>query len=86
MFKYNNQVDSEDEHGAIRNIDSRKNEINIKQDVLDTILVHLPAKKLHPRFLDDKGNATEFKTQSFGNFCDEDFIDPRWAALKDLKK
>ena len=98
LFKYNNQVDSEDEHGAIRNIDSRKNEINIKQDVLDTILVHLPAKKLHPRFLDDKGNATEFKTQSFGNFCtefktqsfgnfcDEDFIDPRWAALKDLKK
>ena len=58
----------------------------IEQDVLDTILVHLPAKKLHPRFLDEKGNAIEFKTQSFGHFEDKELIDPRWAALKDLKK
>ena len=86
LFKYDNEIDSEDEHGAIRSIDLHKNEIDIEQDVLDTILVHLPAKKLHPRFLDEKGNAIEFKTQSFGHFEDKELIDPRWAALKDLKK
>jgi uncharacterized metal-binding protein YceD (DUF177 family) len=86
LFKYDSEVE-EDEHGAIRNIDSQRNQINIEQDVLDTILVHLPAKKLHPRFLDENGNAIEFETQSFGNSeVEEEAIDPRWAALKDLKK
>ncbi len=87
LFKYDSEVEEEDNIGAIRKIDTQRNEINIEQDVLDTILVHVPAKKLHPRFLDDQGIAKEFETQSFGKpEVDEEAIDPRWAALKDLKK
>jgi uncharacterized metal-binding protein YceD (DUF177 family) len=55
--------------------------------VLDTLLVHLPVKKLHPRFLDEDGNPKEFVAESFGEADEEeDAIDPRWEALKDLKK
>ena len=86
LFKFDNVVEDEDQFGAIRNIDIQKNEISIEQDVLDTILVHLPTKKLHPRFLDNEGNTIEFKTQFFGDFDKEDTIDPRWATLKSLKK
>ena len=86
LFKYDSEIEEEDVHGAIRNINSQRNEINIEQDVLDTILVHLPTKKLHPRFLDNEGNVKEFETQSFGKpEVEEEAIDPRWAALKDLK-
>lgn len=86
LFKFDNETDEEHEQGSIRKIDNQRNEINIEQDVLDTILVHIPAKKLHPRFLDDEGNAIEFETQSFGKpNNDENYIDPRWAALKELK-
>ena len=86
LFKFDLQTEEEHEQGSIRNIDNKKNEINIEQDVLDTILVHIPAKKLHPRFLDDEGNAIEFETQCFGEpNNDENYIDPRWTVLKKLK-
>jgi len=87
LFKYDFVDESEDELGSIRNINSQRNEINIEQDVLDTILVHLPVKKLHPRFLDSDGNPVDFIAKSYGESeKDENTIDPRWAALKDLKK
>lgn len=89
LFKEEEIEESADENGAIRNIDHVSKQINIEQDVLDTILVSLPAKKLHPRFLDENGNPKEFLNQQFGE-TDEDeegeTIDPRWEALKDLKK
>ncbi|MEQ9308846.1 MAG: DUF177 domain-containing protein [Balneolaceae bacterium] len=89
LFKEEKIEESADENGAIRNMDYGSQQINIEQDVLDTILVSLPAKKLHPRFLDDDGNPIEFLNQQFGDLDtnqDGDNIDPRWAALKDLKK
>ena len=87
LFKEEPVEESADETGAIRNIDHASKQINIEQDVLDTILVNLPAKKLHPRFLDENGNPLDFETEKFGESDDdeEDAIDPRWAALKDLK-
>jgi len=87
LFKFDLTEEAADERGSIRTINTQRNEINIEQDVLDTILLHLPAKKLHPRFLDENGNVKEFETQSFGNSdVEEETMDPRWAALKDLKK
>ncbi|MBO6792330.1 MAG: DUF177 domain-containing protein [Balneolaceae bacterium] len=87
LFKFDETEESEDNRGAIRTIDHQRNEISIEQDVLDTLLVHLPVKKLHPRFLDEDGNPKEFVAESFGETDDdeEDAIDPRWEALKDLK-
>ncbi len=89
LFKEEEIEESADENGSIRNIDFASKQIDIEQDVLDTILVSLPAKKLHPRFLDEDGNPTEFLNEKFGETDDEeegDNIDPRWEALKDLKK
>ncbi len=87
LFKFDQVEELEDENGAIRTIDHQRNELSIKQDVLDTLLVHLPVKKLHPRFLDEDGNPKEFVAESYGEAEDEDedTIDPRWEALKDLK-
>jgi len=50
-------------------------------------MVQLTRNKLDPRFWGEDGDAIEFETQSFGNSeVEEEAIDPRWAALKDLKK
>lgn len=89
LFKKDIVEESADENGSIRKINWAKNEIDIEQDVLDTILVNLPAKKLHPRFLDEDGNPIEFLEEKFGDFSSDssegESIDPRWEALKDLK-
>ena len=88
LFKDDIEEESTDENGAVRKIDHASKQIDIEQDVLDTILVNLPAKKLHPRFLDENGNPLDYETEKFGEPDDEEegAIDPRWAALKDLKK
>ncbi len=63
-------------------------QIDLAQDVRDTILLNLPTKKLHPRFLDEDGNPAEAISVKFGEAPagNDDLIDPRWAALKELKK
>lgn len=88
LFKNEEVEEQADENGSIRNIDVASQQIDIEQDVLDTILVNLPAKKLHPRFLDENGNPLEYLNEQFGAVEDDEEqpIDPRWEALKDLKK
>lgn len=89
LFKHEQVEESIDENGAVRNIDHISKQISIKQDVLDTVLVSLPAKKLHPRFLDENGEPKELLNEKFGdapsNEEDGESIDPRWEALKELK-
>lgn len=88
LFKAEEVEESADENGSIRNIDVYSKQIDLEQDVLDTIMLNLPVKKLHPRFLDEDGNPKEFVNEQFGDNSDEDeeTIDPRWEALKELKK
>lgn len=88
IFKAEEVEESADENGSIRNIDINSKQIDLEQDVLDTILLNLPVKKLHPRFLDENGNPKEFVNEQFGSSSedDEEHIDPRWEALKELKK
>jgi len=88
LFKAEEVEESADENGSIRNIDYYAKQIDLEQDVLDTIMLNLPVKKLHPRFLDEDGNPKEFVNEQFGENSDEDeeMIDPRWEALKELKK
>ncbi|MDR9415041.1 MAG: DUF177 domain-containing protein [Gracilimonas sp.] len=87
LFKTDDIEESADENGAVRNIDHTSQEIDLEQDVRDTILLNLPAKKLHPRYLDEDGNPKEVLHKKFGDIPedDEDQIDPRWEKLKDLK-
>lgn len=88
LFKQEEVEESVDEHGAVRNYDHASQQIDLEQDVRDTILLNLPAKKLHPRFLDEDGNPLEVLNEQFGDIPDddEDQIDPRWEKLKDLKE
>jgi uncharacterized metal-binding protein YceD (DUF177 family) len=88
LFKAEEVEESADETGSIRNIDVHSKQIDLEQDVLDTIMLNLPVKKLHPRFLDENGNPNEFVNEKFGESSDdgEEKIDPRWEALKELKK
>lgn len=88
LFKAEEVEESADENGAVRNYDHTSKQIDLEQDVRDTILLNLPTKKLHPRFLDDEGNPKEVLNEQFGDIPDEDEdqIDPRWEKLKDLKE
>lgn len=88
LFKADEVEESADENGAVRNYDHASKQIDLKQDVRDTILLNLPTKKLHPRYLDEDGNPKEVLNEQFGDIPDEDeeTIDPRWEKLKDLKE
>lgn len=87
LFKADDVEESADENGAVRNYDHASQQIDLEQDVRDTILLNLPTKKLHPRFLDEDGNPKEVLNEQFGDIPedDEEHIDPRWEKLKDLK-
>jgi uncharacterized metal-binding protein YceD (DUF177 family) len=86
LFKAEDIEESADENGAVRNYDNASQQIDLGQDVRDTILLNLPTKKLHPRFLDNDGNPKEYLDEKFGDIPDdEERIDPRWEKLKDLK-
>ncbi len=88
LFKAEEVEESADENGSIRNIDIYSKQIDLEQDVLDSIMLNLPIKRLHPKYLDENGNPQEFVNEQFGSGSDEeeDNIDPRWEALKELKK
>jgi uncharacterized metal-binding protein YceD (DUF177 family) len=46
LFKEEEVEESADEHGAVRNYDHASQQIDLEQDVRDTILLNLPAKKI----------------------------------------
>ncbi|MCH8557862.1 MAG: DUF177 domain-containing protein [Balneolia bacterium] len=80
--------DDESDNQAIRQLNVSSNIIDIEQEVRDSILLSIPIKKLHPRFIRDDGTQTEY-TETFGHSeepnSDEASTDPRWDALKQLK-
>lgn len=87
IYKADEIEESEDENSAFRMISSKDLTVNIKDEVRDTILLNLPAQRLHPRFYDAEGNVIDFEPKVFGASDKEDSeIDPRWEALKKLKK
>jgi len=64
--------------------------INIAQHIYDFIAVSLPMKKLHPKFrdedFDEDGKLVYSSESTQEENDDEQEIDPRWAALSQLKK
>lgn len=90
VFKVDVQEETEDENGAVRRFNFSSNTLSIEEEVRDTILLQIPIKKLHPKFLDEHGNPKEFESKTFGTLSDEgegeeETIDPRWEELKKLK-
>lgn len=86
LFKVDVQEETENEDGAVRRFDFSSNTLSIEEEVRDTIMLNIPIKKLHPKFLDDEGNPKEFETKKYGDIQEEtEQIDPRWEKLKKLK-
>ena len=64
-------------------------QINLAQYLYEFVAVSIPMKKLHPRFLEDETYEDEIIYSAEAEDDDtpeEGSIDPRWEALKQLKK
>lgn len=86
LFKPDVEAISESENSRVKPFNVNELTLSLDQEVRDTILLELPVKKLHPKYLDEDGNPDDFETRKFGkDEDDEDRIDPRWEALKKLK-
>ncbi len=81
IYRLDGDEFTDDVEVTVKPLASHDNVIQIDQEVRDTILLAIPAKKLHPKFLDEEGEPTDFQA-TFG----EEMIDPRWEPLKSLKK
>ncbi|MDR8390212.1 DUF177 domain-containing protein [Aliifodinibius sp. S!AR15-10] len=88
LFKVDVKEETENEEGAVRRFNFSSNTLDIEDEVRDTVMLNIPIKKLHPKFLDEDGNPKQFEVKSFGDVNDEedsDLADPRWEKLKKLK-
>lgn len=85
LFRVDQVVDVEDEFTATRKLDLNKNKLDLTEMVRETVLLEVPIKKLHPRFLDEDGNPTQFEIDYRG---DEQLggEDSRWDALKKIQQ
>ena len=59
-------------------------QLDLGQLMYEFIALHIPMKKLHPRFRDDENKEGLVYTSSPDKESEEK-IDPRWEALKKLK-
>lgn len=80
----------EDALQALRPLNTSSNTINIEEEVRDSILLSLPIKKLHPRFVDADGSETPFfesfsDYDEYDDFDDDAPADDRWEALRKLR-
>ncbi|WP_109832225.1 YceD family protein [Reichenbachiella versicolor] len=92
LIKYGEEFDDSEEDIWV--IPSGQQSINIQQPLYEYISLAVPMKKLHPKFEEDDieeddelewvytvGESEEEEEES-----KEEDIDPRWAALKNIKK
>jgi uncharacterized protein len=81
LFKAEAMEELEDEQTAVRRLNVSGNEVDLRRDVRDTILLAVPIRALHPRYRDADGNELPFESPASG----EPATDPRWEALNVLK-
>ncbi|MDI6400456.1 DUF177 domain-containing protein [Balneolaceae bacterium ANBcel3] len=73
----------EDLGGALKSMDPSQNVIDITREIRDGVLLSIPVKKIHPRYIND-GEISGYSA-SFGE-TEDDSTDPRWDSLKKLKR
>ena len=91
IFKYSDH--SEELGDNLFLFDRKSPKLDLSQDLFDFIALQVPMKKLHPRFLEEaealQGNQFIYSTEKDlgdqSNEKAEEDMDPRWAALKNLK-
>lgn len=87
LYRENHTEDEEDEELALRKLDLNRNQLSLSEEIRQTILLEIPIKKLHPRFLDENGDPTNFDFST--NSGEEDSNgtpDNRWDVLKKLRQ
>ncbi len=77
LFKPDVTDETEDDQVALRRLNIASNLLDLTRDVRDTLLLTVPIRKLHPRFVDENGDEIPFETP----YADESTTDPRWDAL-----
>lgn len=93
LFKYGEEEAELEDNVFV--ITKNTQTINISQFIFETIALEIPLKRIHPdELLEDEENNqyiyidSEFDEADNDNTTpeEEEEIDPRWAALKNLKK
>ena len=86
IYKEGLKEEEYDLNSSFKRLEQHQQTLEFDQDVLDMLLLSLPPKRIHPRYLDENGNPTELLNEQFGSFIEnDDTVDPRWEALKNLK-
>lgn len=87
LFEPGEVEESETVKSAVRQIPSDELVLDIEEEVRDTIILNIPAKKIHPKYYDEDGKPEDFGIARFGDIEpeEEQKIDPRWEKLKKLK-
>jgi uncharacterized metal-binding protein YceD (DUF177 family) len=89
VFKVDVREETETEEAAIRRFNFDTNTFSVADEVRDTIMLHIPIKKVHPDYVDDDGSLEEFETKKYGepDIPEEpdEPVDPRFEKLKKLK-
>ena len=91
IYKYSDH--SEEMGNNLFLIDRKSPKLDLSQDLFDFIALQVPMKKLHPRYIHEaealEGNqfiySTEKVLDDHSTEKAEEDMDPRWAALKNLK-
>ncbi|HAA14482.1 MAG TPA: hypothetical protein DCE41_23485 [Cytophagales bacterium] len=62
--------------------------LNVAQYLYEFVALAIPMKKLHPRYLEDETFEDEiiFTAEAEDDSSEEESVDPRWEALRQLKK
>lgn len=82
VFQHKIDEEREDVTGSLRRLKPSQNVIDVTSELRDTVLLSIPVKKLHPRFLKD-GVVSGFEAR-FGD--DSGQTDPRWEKLSKLRQ
>ena len=86
IYKEGLKEEEYDLHSSFKRLEQHQQTLEFEQDVRDMLLLSLPSKRIHPRYLDDNGNLTELLNEQFSSFIENtETVDPRWEALKNLK-
>lgn len=92
IFKSELEEESEDEATSLRKLVEHGNSIDLTEMVRDSILLALPIKSIHPKFVNEDGSLVDFGTKTFGPDSEEALaseeapVDQRWAKLQQLKQ
>jgi uncharacterized protein len=84
IFKYGGEENELSEDVFV--ITKDQQEINIGEFLYEFIMLEVPMKRLHPKFQSDDDDDSDILIYSDESDDNEEGIDPRWEALKSLKK